>query len=163
MRTHAQIVIIGAGIVGASTAYHLAQMGWRDILVVDKGAIFENDGSTSHAPGGMHLTNSSKMMIDFARYTRALIAGLDHVEEGPHFFRPVGGVEVAYTQQRLQDLKRRHGWATAYGLESHLISPAEVKEKIPVIDERVILGGYWVPDDTNIGGWQTASAIGHAA
>jgi glycine cleavage system T protein len=163
MRDKVQIVIIGAGIVGAATAWHLAREGWRDILVLDKGPIFENEGSTSHAPGGMHLTNSSKMMTEFAMYTRELISGLAHVEEGPHFFRPVGGVEVAYTPVRLADLRRRHGWATSYGLESHLISPAEVKEKIPVVDERVILGGYWVPQDTNIGGWQTASAIGHAA
>lgn len=163
MRTHAQIVIIGAGIVGASAAWHLVQQGWRDILVVDKGPIFENHGSTSHAPGGMHLTNSSKMMIEFAMYSRELISKLEHVEQGPHFFRPVGGIEVAYTPARLHDLKRRNGWNTAYGLESHLISPAEVKQRIPVVDEKVILGGLWVPHDTNIGGWQTSSAIGHAA
>lgn len=163
MRTHAQIVIIGAGIVGASTAYHLVQRGWRDILVVDKGPIFENHGSTSHAPGGMHLTNSSKMMIEFAMYTRELIAGLEHVEQGTHFFRPVGGIEVAYTPERLRDLHRRRGWNTAYGLESHVLTPAEVKERVPVVDANVILGGLWIPHDTNIGGWQTSSAIGHAA
>ena len=163
MRTHAQIVIIGAGIVGCSTAWHLAREGWRDILVLDKGDIFYNDGSTSHAPGGMHLTNSSKMMIEFAMYTRSLIAGLQPPDDPTPFFRPVGGIEVAYTPQRLEDLKRRHGWATAYGLESSLISPAEVTERIPVVDANAILGGYWVPHDTNINGWQTAQAIGRAA
>lgn len=164
MRNQAQIVIVGAGIVGCSVAWHLAQRGWRDILVVDKGPIFENDGSTSHAPGGMHLTNSSKMMIEFAMYTRALIDSLPPVPEGETpFYRPVGGIEVAWTRERLEDLKRRHGWATSYGLESHLISPDEVKEKIPVIDPKVILGGYWVPHDTNINGWHTARAIGEQA
>lgn len=163
MRSHAQIVIIGAGIVGCSTAYHLAQMGRRDIVVLDKGQIFYNDGSTSHAPGGMHLTNSSKMMIEFAMYTRSLIASLQPAGDEAPFYRPVGGIEVAYTPQRLEDLKRRHGWATSYGLESYLITPDEVAERIPVVDPKVILGGYWVPHDTNINGWQTAQAIGRAA
>ena len=163
MQTHARLVIIGGGIVGCSAAYHLAQLGWRDILVLDKGPLPYNDGSTSHAPGGMHLTNSSKMMTEFAMYTRALIATLEQPDPDAPFYRPVGGIEVAYTKERLEDLKRRHGWATAYGLEGHLISPAEVKEKIPVVDDQVILGGYWVPHDTNIGGWQTARAIAQAA
>ncbi len=163
MNRKARLVIIGAGIVGCSAAYHLTRLGWRDILVLDKGPIPYNDGSTSHAPGGMHLTNSSKMMTEFAMYTRALIAALPQPAEGTPFYRPVGGIEVAYTPARLDDLKRRQGWATAYGLEAHLISPQEVKEKIPVVDARVILGGYWVPHDTNINGWQTANAIADAA
>jgi glycine/D-amino acid oxidase-like deaminating enzyme len=70
MRDHASVVIIGAGIVGCSAAYHLAQLGWRDVVVLDKGALFENDGSTSHAPGGMFLTNPSKMMTEMAKYSR---------------------------------------------------------------------------------------------
>ena len=59
MRTEARLVIIGAGIAGCSAAYHLTRLGWRDILVIDKGPLFENDGSTSHAPGSMFLTNPS--------------------------------------------------------------------------------------------------------
>jgi dimethylglycine oxidase len=163
MQTHARLVIIGGGIVGCSAAYHLTQLGWRDILVLDKGPLPYNDGSTSHAPGGMHLTNSSKMMVEFAMYTRALIASLPQPDPDAPFYRPVGGIEVAYTKERLEDLKRRQGWATAYGLEGHLVAPAEVKEKIPVVDDRVILGGYWVPHDTNINGWQTARAIAEVA
>ena len=53
-----RLIIIGAGIVGASVAYHLSQRGWKDILVLDKGPLFHNHGSTSHAPGGMHVVNS---------------------------------------------------------------------------------------------------------
>lgn len=161
--TQTRVVIIGAGIVGCSVAWHLAELGWREIVVVDKGPIFENDGSTAHAPGGMHLTNSSRMMLDFAVYTRALIAGLPQPDPARPFYRPVGGIEIAYTPARLDELKRRQGWATSYGLEGHLISPTEVKERIPIVDERVILGGYWAPDDTNINGWQATRAIADAA
>jgi len=162
MAERAQVVVIGAGIVGCSVAFHLAQRGWSDILVVDKGAIFENDGSTSHAPGNMHLTNPSKMMTEFAMYTRELIALLPQDPANP-FYRPTGGIEVAATPERLEDLKRRQGWATSWGVEAHLISPDEVKERIPLVDARTILGGYWVPGDTNIHAWRVARALGEAA
>lgn len=162
MMQSARTVIIGAGIVGTSVAWHLAQRGRREILVLDKGAIFENDGSTSHAPGNMHLTNSSKMMTEFAMYSRELLASLPQNPADP-FFRPVGGIEVAYTPERLEDLKRRQGWATSWGLEAHLIDAAEVKERIPLVNERAILGGYWVPGDTNIAAWRATRALGEAA
>ena len=69
MQDHARVVIIGAGIAGASVAYHLAKYGWSDIVVVDKGPMFETGGSTSHAPGLVFQVNFSKMMSVFARET----------------------------------------------------------------------------------------------
>ena len=81
MRTHAHVVIVGAGIAGCSAAYHLAQLGWKDILVVDKGPLFETGGSTSHAPGLIFQTNYSKMMTEFARYTVCLLYTSDAADE----------------------------------------------------------------------------------
>ena len=111
MRSNANLVIIGAGIVGVSAAYHLSQLGWRDIVVVDQGPLFETGGSTSHAPGLVFQTNGSKMMCEFAQYTTALLNQL-HTAEHPVFY-PVGGIEVAHTKERLADLRRRHGWASS--------------------------------------------------
>ncbi len=145
MPKEANVVIIGAEIVGASAAYHLTKYGWGDIVVIDKGPLFETGGSTSHAPGLVFQTNGSKMMCEFAQYTVELLNSL-HTEERPTFY-PVGGIEVAYTKDRREDLKRRHGWATSYGLESHLISPSEVQKHIPILDRRVIEGGYYIPSD----------------
>lgn len=145
MRKQAKLVIIGAGIVGCSAAYHLAKLGWRDMVVVDQGPLFETGGSTSHAPGLVFQTNSSKMMTEFAKYTVKIMNELKR--EGEAVFYPVGGIEVAYTKARWQDLKRKHGFATAYDLESHLISPADVKERIPFLNDKVIHGGYYVPSD----------------
>jgi len=145
MRSHAPLVIIGAGIVGCSAAYHLTRLGWRDFVVVDQGPLFETGGSTSHAPGLVFQTNASRMMCQFAQETVALLQQL-HRPEHPTWF-PVGGLEVAYTPARLEELKRKWGWARAYGLEAHLLSPAEVKKLIPILDDRVILGGYFVPSD----------------
>ena len=72
MRDRAQTVIIGAGIVGASAAYHLAELGATDVLVIDQGPLFETGGSTSHAPGLVFQTNGSRTMCRIAQDTVAL-------------------------------------------------------------------------------------------
>lgn len=145
MRKQANVVIIGAGIVGASAAYHLTKLGWRDIVVLDKGPLYETGGSTSHAPGLVFQTNGSRMMCEFAQYTVELLNSL-HIEEHPTFYQ-VGGIEVAYSKERFADLHRRHGWAQSYGLEAGIISPKEVQEHIPILAPSVIEGGYYVPSD----------------
>lgn len=161
MQKQANLVIIGAGIVGASAAYHLAQLGWRDISVLDQGPLFETGGSTSHAPGLMFQTNSSKMMTGFAKYTVDLFNSLEF--EGQPAFYPVGGIEVAYTPERWEDLKRKHGWATSYDLEAHLLHPGEVQDRIPIIDAKVIRGGYYVPSDGDAKAVRAVAALAEAA
>jgi glycine cleavage system T protein len=161
MRHHARLVIVGAGIVGCSAAYHLAQLGWRDVVVLDKGDLFENDGSTSHAPGGMFLTNASRMMTEFAKYSRRLYGQFEL--DGQPCLYGVGGIEVARTAARWHDLKRKHGWAQSYGLETHLISPAEVRRMVPILDESVIHGAYYVPDDAVAKAVRTIATLARAA
>jgi glycine/D-amino acid oxidase-like deaminating enzyme len=107
MQTKARLVIIGAGIVGCSTAYHLAQKGWRDIVVLDQNSLYETGGSTSHAPGLIFQTNSSRMMCEFAQYTVKLFDSL-HTEAKPTWYS-VGSIEIACTPERLTDLHRRQG------------------------------------------------------
>jgi len=111
MQSTATLVVIGAGIVGCSTTYHLAKLGWKNIVVVDQGPLFATGGSTSHAPGLVFQTNASKTMTQLAKYTVDLYSQLN-TAEGPAFY-PVGGIEVAYTAARLQELKRKLGWAKA--------------------------------------------------
>ena len=100
--SQARAVIIGAGIVGCSVAYHLTRLGWRDIVVVDQGPLFETGGSTSHAPGLVFQVNPSKMMTAFARYTVSLWTGMDL--DGEPCAKSVGSLEVAWTPERLEDL-----------------------------------------------------------
>ncbi len=147
MQTHARIVIIGAGIVGVSTAYHLAKKGWRDIVVLDQSDLFKTGGSTSHAPGLVFQTNGSKMMCEFAQYTVGLLAELQAAVPDKPIWYDVGGIEVAATPERMAELKRRQGLATSYGLEGHIISPAEAKRMIPILDDAEILGAYYIPTD----------------
>ncbi|HYF11128.1 MAG TPA: FAD-dependent oxidoreductase [Actinomycetota bacterium] len=146
MRDRAETVIVGAGIVGTSAAYHLADLGVSDVLVLDQGPLFETGGSSSHAPGLVFQTNSSRTMCRIAQDTVALYATLD-VDGEPGWYG-VGGIEIATTPERMQELKRRQGFARSAGLEdTSLIPPSEAAERIPLLDASTILGAYLVPTD----------------
>ena len=138
-------MIVGAGIVGCSVAEHLGRLGWRDVVVLDQGPLFEAGGSTSHAPGLMFQTNPSKTMTDLARYSVGRYVELEL--DGQPCGYQVGGIEVAETPERWEDLKRKHGLATSWGLESELLSPEECVEKVPLLDRARIRGGFYVPTD----------------
>ncbi|MCH7734835.1 MAG: FAD-dependent oxidoreductase [Chloroflexi bacterium] len=144
MKDRAQVVIIGAGIVGTSTAYHLARNGCADVLVLDQGPLFETGGSTSHAPGGVFQVNFSKTMTEFARYTTQLYAGLE--SDGRPAWYPVGSLEVAWTEERLADLRRKLGTARSWGVSADLLSPSDARGLIPLLSAR-ILGALHVPAD----------------
>ena len=153
----ARLLIVGAGIVGCSTAYHLWKKGWKDIVVIDKGPLYETGGSTSHAPGLVFQTNSSKMMTEYAKYTVSLLSQLEW--EGKPAWYGVGGIEVAYTDARWEELKRKHGYATSFGLESALITPAEVRDHIPFVNTNVLKGAYYIPSDGDAKAWWAAGAM----
>jgi glycine cleavage system aminomethyltransferase T/glycine/D-amino acid oxidase-like deaminating enzyme len=135
----ASVVVIGAGIVGNSVAYHLARLGWRDIVQVDKGPLPNPGGSTGHASNFIFLVDHSKEMTAIS---------LDSVRQYKELgvFTESGGVEVARTPERMEELKRRMASAKAWGVEpAELLTPSEVKELVPFIDETVILGGFHCP------------------
>jgi glycine cleavage system aminomethyltransferase T/glycine/D-amino acid oxidase-like deaminating enzyme len=162
MRDRAQLVVIGAGIVGASAAYHLAELGITDVLVLDQGPLFETGGSTSHAPGLVFQTNGSRTMCRLAQYSVELYAGLE--ADGLPAWYGVGGIEVATTPERVEELKRRRGYAQAYGIEgTELLTPDETAERIPILDPGRILGSYLVPSDGIAKGVRIASALGAKA
>jgi len=145
METRASVVIIGAGIVGSAAARFLSDMGWRDVVVVDQGPLFATGGSTSHAPGLVFQTNGSKTMTQFARETVELYASLEH--DGQPCWYGVGSLEVATTPARWSDLHRKLGWARGWGIDASLLTPAETRARLDLIDESKILGAYYVPTD----------------
>ncbi|AMM30890.1 sarcosine dehydrogenase [Sinomonas atrocyanea] len=145
MESTPRIVIIGAGIVGTNLADELVAKGWNNITVLDQGPLNMPGGSTSHAPGLVFQTNPSKSMALFAKYTVEKLLSL--TEDGVSCFNQVGGLEVATTETRLADLKRKLGYASSWGIEGSILSPAECKELYPLINEDEILGGLHVPGD----------------
>lgn len=134
----ASVVVIGAGIVGNSMVYHLALAGWREIVLIDKGTLPNPGGSTGHASNFIFPTDHSKEMTAFT---------LDSVRQYKELgvFTQSGGIEVARTPARMQELQRRMASSRSWGIESELLTPAQVKALVPFLDETVILGGFHTP------------------
>lgn len=155
-------MIVGAGIVGTSAAYHLAELGEPDVLVLDQGPLFDTGGSTTHAPGLAFQTNGSRMMCRIAQESVALYATLE--QDGLPAWYGVGGIEVATSEARMRELKRRLGFARSYGLEgAELLTPEEAAQKVPLLDPSTILGAYHVPSDGIAKGVRIAAALAHEA
>ena len=140
-----RIVIVGAGIVGVNLADELVSRGWTGITVIEQGPLHMPGGSTSHAPGLVFQINSSRTMSLLARYTVSKLQSLE--EDGQTCFNQVGGLEVATTPERLKELKHRHGWASSWGIESHLLSAKECLRIYPMLNKKLVLGGLHIPSD----------------
>ena len=134
----AKCVIIGAGIVGNCLAGHLARLGWTDMVLLDKGPLPNPGGSTGHASNFIFPVDHNKEMALLGVQSANQYRDLDRSVDS-------GGIEVARTQERMDELQRRMTSATAWGVEAHLLTPAEVKEKVPFINTDVILGGFYCP------------------
>jgi glycine cleavage system aminomethyltransferase T/glycine/D-amino acid oxidase-like deaminating enzyme len=134
----ASAVIIGAGIVGNSLVHHLAQLGWRDLVLVDKGPMPNPGGSTGHASNFIFPIEYSKMMFELTT---------DSTEQYKQLgvFTESGGIEVARTQARMQELRRRCSQAKSWGIPAEVLTPGEVNKLVPYLDESVILGGAHFP------------------
>jgi glycine cleavage system aminomethyltransferase T/glycine/D-amino acid oxidase-like deaminating enzyme len=134
----ARVVVIGAGIVGNSLVHHLARLGWRDIVQIDKGALPNPGGSTGHASNFIFPVDHSREITDLT---------LDSVKQYQEMgvFTESGGFEVARTEERMEELRRRMSSAKAWGIEAHLVTPAEVVEKVPFLDPDQIIGAFWTP------------------
>lgn len=143
MNSKARLVIIGAGIVGCSTAYHLARRGWSDIVVVDQGPLFKTGGSTSHAPGGLSLVGGSRLLVEMAQYGLPLYRDL--TVGGVSGAELLGGLEVAISEPRLMELKRRAGWGKSFGVDCELLDANACRERAPHLDAREVLGGLFTP------------------
>jgi len=135
----ARAVVIGAGIVGNSLAYHLARLGWRDLVLLDKGPLPNPGGSTGHASNFIFPVDHSKEM------TQLTLDSVLQYEEWD-VFTCSGGIEVARTEERMQELRRRMSSAKAWGIEGcEIVTPARVRELVPYIEESVIVGGFYTP------------------
>jgi len=131
-------VIIGAGIVGNSLVHHLALLGWRDLVLVDKGPMPNPGGSTGHASNFVFPIEYSKMMFE-------LTADSTEQYQALGVFTQSGGLEVARTPARMEELRRRCTQAKSWGIPAELLSPGEVNKLVPYLDESVILGGAHFP------------------
>ncbi|MFN3250931.1 FAD-dependent oxidoreductase [Roseibium album] len=138
----AKVVIVGlGGIVGASVAHHLLERGWDDIVGIDKSGIPTDIGSTAHASDFCYTTSHDYLSVWTTQYS------IDFFEKMGHYAR-VGGLEIARTGDDawMEEIKRKVTSGKAFGTNVRLVSPAEIKEKFPLIEEDMVQGGMWDPD-----------------
>jgi glycine cleavage system aminomethyltransferase T/glycine/D-amino acid oxidase-like deaminating enzyme len=153
----ARAVIIGAGIMGSALAHHLALQGWRDLVVIDQGPFPNTGGSTGHSSAMNWLPEQTRLLTGAAADTVRQFKEL-----GVH--RTVGGLDLARTPERMADFRRRMGFIRTWGdYEAELLSPAQVKDLVPYLDESVILGALFLPQTGVVDAIRGAALMREAA
>jgi len=148
----ATCVVIGAGIVGNCVVGHLARLGWKDLVLVEKGPLPNPGGSTGHASNFIFPVDHNKEMALLGEQSANQYRDLDLSVDS-------GGIEVARTQERMDELQRRMTSAKAWGIEAHMLTPAEVKELVPFINADVILGGFYCPTVSVVDSLETGTTM----
>ena len=143
--SRAQVVIIGGGIVGTSTAYHLTHLGWTDVVLVEQGQL--SSGTTWHAAGLLGQLRATETGTRLVQYSAQLYSTLEQETGLATGFKRCGGVTVARTEARMVQLRRTAAAATVYGLDCELITPAQAEELYPVLATKDLIGAIWLPGD----------------
>ena len=154
-------VIIGGGAIGCSIAYHLARLGERDILLVEKAQL--THGSTWHAAGLVGQLRSKRNLTRLMQNSVALYRTLERDTGQAIDWREVGSVRLASSQERWSELKRAATTARGFGFEMALISPKEAQEKFPYITLDGVVGAAWVPSDGYVDPSSLAQALAKGA
>ncbi|MDE0072836.1 MAG: FAD-dependent oxidoreductase [Gammaproteobacteria bacterium] len=136
--SRANVAVIGAGIVGNCLVEHLAKLGWDDLVLIEKGPLPNPGGSTGHASNFIFPT-------DHGREIALITLESQRQYEALGVNTTCGGIEVARTEERMEELRRRMTSARVWGIESELLSPAGVVAKVPFVNPDVILGGFYTP------------------
>ena len=144
MKASARAVVIGGGVVGASVLYHLAKIGWSDVLLLEKSEL--TSGSTWHAAGGMHTFNGEANISRLQKYTIDLYREIETLSGHSCGLHPNGGLMLAATAGELDSLRLICSRARYLGMETRMISLEEAKNFNPLIDTRHFIGALWRAD-----------------
>ena len=161
MKSHAQVVVIGGGVVGASVAYHLTKGGWKDVLLIERSEL--TSGSTWHAAGGMHTLNGDPNVAKLQQYTINLykeIEAMSGVSTGMHV---TGGLNLAGTKERLDWLKMARARGRYLGMNLEIISVDEAAKMYPFIDKKHFVGAMFDPVEGHLDPWGVTQAYAKCA
>jgi len=147
--TRARVVVVGGGVIGCSIAYHLAREGWTDVVLLERDRL--TSGTTWHAAGLMTCFGSfSETSMAMRLYTRRLYAELEAETGLSTGFKPVGFIEAAPDEERLEEYRRVAAFNRLCGLEVHEISPDEIRDRFPLAETSDLLAGFYVPGDGRV-------------
>ena len=140
-----EVVVVGGGVIGVSVAYHLAEAGIQDVVLLERKEL--TSGTTWHAAGLVGQLRTSINMTQLARYTSQLYRGLEEETGQATGYRQCGSISIAATAERFEELKRSASMAKVFGLEVNVLSVAEIAEKYPLIQADDLFGGIHIPSD----------------
>ena len=141
----ARVVIIGGGVIGCSVAYHLAKLGWRDIVLLERKKL--TSGTTWHAAGLIAQLRATANMTKLAKYSQELYGQLEAETGLASGFKRCGSITVALTEERREEIFRQAAMARAFGVEIDQITPDEVKERYPYLNIKDVLAGVYLDKD----------------
>lgn len=158
----AQVVIVGGGVIGCSVAYHLGELGWKDVVLLERDQL--TSGTTWHAAGLMTTFGStSETSIEMRTYTRNLYARLEEETGQATGFKAIGFIELAADEDRLEEFRRVAAFNRLCGIDVSEISPNEVRELFPLAKVDDILAGFYVPTDGRVNPIDATMALAKGA
>ena len=157
----ARCVVIGGGVGGTSIAYHLAGLGWKDVVLVDRNQL--TSGSTFHSAGLVGQLRGSVSLTKMMMYSVELYRRLGDESEFDPGWTECGGIRLASSEERMEELRRQAGWAKTFGLPLELISADEAREMFPLMSTEGVLGGAWLPTDGYLDPSQLTFALADGA
>jgi 4-methylaminobutanoate oxidase (formaldehyde-forming) len=161
VQSHAKVVIIGGGVVGCSVAYHLARMGWQEVVLLERKQL--TSGTTWHAAGLVGQLRPSQNMTRLAKYTAELYTHIEQETGQATGFKQNGSVTIATNRERFEELKRNASMAKVFGLAVDVISTKEVQDRYPLINTDDVIGGTWVASDGQVNPIDVTQALARGA
>ena len=157
----ARVVVIGGGVIGTSTAYHLARLGWTDVVLLEQGQL--SSGTTWHAAGLLGQLRATESGTRLVQYSAGLYGELEAETGLATGLKRCGGVTVARTPDRMVQLRRTAATADVYDLECELLTPAQAFDRYPILETGDLLGALWLPGDATVNPVDVTASLARGA
>ncbi len=157
----ARVVIIGGGVVGVSSLYHLAKAGWTDCILLEKNEL--TAGSTWHAAGNVPTFSTSWSLMNMQRYSTELYRGLGQAVDYPMNYHVTGSIRLGHSRERMQEFERAKGMGRYQGMALEVLAPSEIRDKYPFLETHGLQGALYDPADGDIDPAQLTQALAKGA
>ena len=146
--THASVVVIGGGVMGCSTLYHLAQQGIGDAILIERNQL--TSGTTWHSAAQVRALRSTQNLTDLIKYSVSLYARLEEETGQATGWINKGSLSIATNPERLTHIRRQESLAHLFGVDARYVSRGEAKERWPLMNDKDVIGAVWSPDDGRV-------------